>query len=137
MNCSYDEGQPWKVLADSGYPLEPWTMTPILGARAGSAEARYTTAHAKGRNCIERLSGVVKSRFRCINAERVLRYDPKFIGQLVNVVRALHNMCKDASLPDFPTDIRRHRRHPTLRRQRNRFFVEGKRIRQRIINTYY
>ncbi|XP_043481896.1 putative nuclease HARBI1 [Leptopilina heterotoma] len=45
LNRSHVEGQSWKVLADSGYPLEPWTMTPILGARVNSPEWKYTKAH--------------------------------------------------------------------------------------------
>ncbi|XP_046400842.1 protein ANTAGONIST OF LIKE HETEROCHROMATIN PROTEIN 1-like [Ischnura elegans] len=51
------------LIGDSGYPLQPWLMTPVLNAIPGTPENRYTEAHAAARNCIERCNGVLKSRF--------------------------------------------------------------------------
>ncbi|KAL4706378.1 hypothetical protein ACJJTC_018477 [Scirpophaga incertulas] len=42
------------VLGDSGYPLEPWLLTPILYASPGSRKAKYTEQHIRSRNAIER-----------------------------------------------------------------------------------
>jgi len=38
----------------SGYPHEPWLMTPIRGAPEDSPEGRYTRALTRTRNCVER-----------------------------------------------------------------------------------
>lgn len=45
------------LLGDSGYPQEPWLMTPVTGAPPHTAEGRYTAAHVHTRNCVERCIG--------------------------------------------------------------------------------
>lgn len=52
---------------DSGYPLEPWMLTPVIGQQQTAAETAYNTAHAKTRNPIERTFGIMKSMFRCLD----------------------------------------------------------------------
>jgi hypothetical protein len=42
------------LLGDSGYPLEPYLLTPIEGANPEMPEGRYTQAHKTTRNCVER-----------------------------------------------------------------------------------
>ncbi|KAB0804976.1 hypothetical protein PPYR_01946, partial [Photinus pyralis] len=86
------------LLGDSGYPQQPWLMTPVLNALAGSAEERYNTHHASARNCIERCNGVFKQRFRCVLGERTLRYSPEKVGNIVVACAVLHNICTDARL---------------------------------------
>lgn len=39
--------------------------------------------------------------------------------------------------PDFPIESRGFQNHPPLQRQRNRLFLEGRHIRETIINTYF
>ncbi|XP_049267040.1 putative nuclease HARBI1 [Rhipicephalus sanguineus] len=42
------------LLGDSGYPLEPWLMTPVLGRPAsGTPESEYNKAHTTMRNVVE------------------------------------------------------------------------------------
>lgn len=71
--------------------------------------------------------------------ERLLRYDPLFVGELTNACCALHNICRLADMPHFPIEFERIRdnRAPVPLRQRNRLRAEGLRIRQDIIDTYF
>uniref|UniRef100_A0A3B4U9L6 DDE Tnp4 domain-containing protein n=1 Tax=Seriola dumerili TaxID=41447 RepID=A0A3B4U9L6_SERDU len=58
------------ILRDSAYPLIPWLMTPFLAPNT----PEYTclnTANCKTRCAIERLNGVVKRCFACLNYLRV------------------------------------------------------------------
>uniref|UniRef100_A0A6P7GR91 Putative nuclease HARBI1 n=1 Tax=Diabrotica virgifera virgifera TaxID=50390 RepID=A0A6P7GR91_DIAVI len=87
------------LLGDSGYPQQPWLMTPVPGAQPNSPEERFNQAHASGRNHIERTNGVLKSRFRCIMGERELRYEPPKVCILVNACCILHNMCIRSRVP--------------------------------------
>lgn len=76
----------------------PWMMTPILRP-SSAAEVKYNELHAKGRNSIERVNGVLKQRWRCLNNERALRYAPTMVGKIVNVCCALHNFCLKKHIP--------------------------------------
>lgn len=87
------------LLGDSGYPQQPWLMTPIAGAQPNSPEERYNQVHASGRNPIERTNGVLKTRFRCIMGERELRYEPAKVSVIVNACCILHNICTRARVP--------------------------------------
>lgn len=82
------------LLGDSGYPQEPWLMTPIVNANPGSPESRYTDAHIQTRNAIERCIGLYKSRFLCLS--KILRYAPEKVGNIANACAILHNMCVSA-----------------------------------------
>ncbi|KAJ8912730.1 hypothetical protein NQ315_012286 [Exocentrus adspersus] len=63
---------------DSGYSLLPWVLTPIEGAAPGTPENAFNIAHVRTRNVIERCSGVLKGRFRCLLSHRVLNYSPRY-----------------------------------------------------------
>nr|CAI5841103.1 unnamed protein product [Callosobruchus analis] len=84
------KGTSW-LLGDSGYPQEPWLMTPILNPVARSPESHYTEAHIQARNCVERCIGVFKGRFLCLS--KILRYSPQKVGNITNACAILHNLC--------------------------------------------
>ncbi|KAJ8936381.1 hypothetical protein NQ314_012386 [Rhamnusium bicolor] len=74
LRRKYEEGRhnTW-LLGDSGYPLQPWLMTPIIDAAPNTPEGHYTTRHIHARNVGERGNGVWKGRFRCL--KRIARYN--------------------------------------------------------------
>lgn len=78
---------------DSGYPLQPWLLTPLANAVTQS-ELSYNAAQSKTRNVIERCFGVMKSRFRCLDKSGgTLLYSPEKTYKIVMAVSVLHNFC--------------------------------------------
>lgn len=95
MERRYQEGErnTW-LIGDSGYPLQPWLMTPIPDALPGTPEERYTSRHISARNVIERAFGVLKNRFRCLLKHRVLHYSHEMAGRITYACVVLHNICR-------------------------------------------
>ncbi|XP_048484566.1 putative nuclease HARBI1 [Plutella xylostella] len=91
-------------LGDSGYALRPWMLTPILNAAVGSPEEHYTDMHCHVRNTVERCIGVLKARWRCLLAHRVLHYEPTKAAKIVNACCVLHNIANAHNLP-VPDDL--------------------------------
>lgn len=54
-------------------------------------EKYFNRLHQKIRNIIERCIGLLKGRFRCLLAERVLHYHPTKASRFVNTCAILHN----------------------------------------------
>ncbi|KAK9745262.1 DDE superfamily endonuclease [Popillia japonica] len=54
MQQLYRNGERCWLIGDSGYPLQPYLLTPVLNAAPGTPEANYNAAHATARNIIER-----------------------------------------------------------------------------------
>lgn len=84
---------------DSGFPQRPYLMTPIVRTVAGSPEEHYTKTHCSARNVIERCFGVLKARWRCLLAHRVLHYSPQKAGKIVNACAVLHNIANAHNVP--------------------------------------
>lgn len=79
------------TVGDSGYPLEPWLMTPLSTATTRQ-EMAYNSAHCKTRSIIERCFGVLKSRFRCLDKSGgTLLYSAEKTCKLVTATAVLHN----------------------------------------------
>lgn len=136
---------------DSGYPLEPWLMTPVPGRPAVSTPAgRYNAAHASMRSVVERCIGLLKSRFRCVQKHRVLYHHPRIAGTIVAACAVLHNIClsagdsdpgssssesesssgsDDDSEADESSDAARERRIL----QSRRLYIEGKAMRDQLV----
>ncbi|XP_017474344.1 PREDICTED: putative nuclease HARBI1 [Rhagoletis zephyria] len=80
------------ILGDSGYPLQPFLMTPYRNP-SDVVQRRYNDKHCKARNIIERCFGVLKNRFRSIIGSRGLHYSAEKTTQIVNACCAIHNIC--------------------------------------------
>ncbi|XP_067615083.1 putative nuclease HARBI1 isoform X2 [Eurosta solidaginis] len=92
------------ILADSGYALEHCILTPYRSPQYGSMEHKYNKKHAAARNKVERTIGVLKSLFRCLQG--TLHFEPRFVGQIINVCCALHNICRKRNIPVYEDDGR-------------------------------
>lgn len=80
------------ILGDSGYPLEPWLITPYRVSDDQSKIA-FNQVHSKARSIVERAICVLKGRWRILLEERKPRYLPVKLAKVVNVCAALHNIC--------------------------------------------
>lgn len=90
---------------DSGYPLEPWLLTPVPGHPSpASPEGLYNAAHVSMRLVVERSIGVLKSRFRCLQRYRMLQYQPVRAAHIIAACAALHNLCLETSMPPDDED---------------------------------
>lgn len=105
LKTQYEDGdRNSRILGDSGYPLEPYLITPFRSPVEGSRESRFNGVHASTRNCVERTIGVLKNRFRCILGARELHYTPTKCTVMVNVCAALHNICIHYKVPEYVED---------------------------------
>ncbi|KAH7978151.1 hypothetical protein HPB49_004655 [Dermacentor silvarum] len=70
------------LIGDSGYPLDPWLLTPVAGhPPMQTAEGKYNTAHATLRSVVERCIERLMSRFRCLQ-RFFLGEEPSVQGRL-------------------------------------------------------
>lgn len=91
---------PFFMLADNGYPLQPWLLKPY--DNPDTPEKRlYNKYHRKLRSLVERAIGLLKARFRCLLGERKLRYDPLMSGYIVYACSTIHNFL---IANDYPID---------------------------------
>ena len=70
-------------------------MTPFLAATT-PAQARFNTAHCKTRCAIERLNGVLKRCFACLN---YLRVEPQGACNIILACIVLHNIATRRNVP--------------------------------------
>ncbi|VDI67347.1 Hypothetical predicted protein, partial [Mytilus galloprovincialis] len=80
------------LLGDSGYPLRPWLLTPVINPTTRQ-DQRYNTCHMR-RCAVERSFGVLKSRFLCIDTTAgTLLYSPVRCCDIIVAVVGLEFRC--------------------------------------------
>lgn len=87
---------------DSGYPLEPWLLTPVANPTAGTGEDAYNRAHTGTRVVVEQCIGLLKMRFRCLQKYRTLHFNPERCTNIITACAILHNVCL---AHDVPVDV--------------------------------
>ena len=146
LKSKYAEGKRnfW-LLGDSGFPQQPWLMTPYRTASTRAME-RYNVAHKTTRCMVERCIGILKSRFRCLSSHRILCFDPVTAGNVINACIVLHNVLTNANVPveideteqAGAGNIRQPENiAPNLFENDNNILREGQRIRQNIIEAHF
>ncbi|XP_020712831.1 putative nuclease HARBI1 [Ceratitis capitata] len=92
LNSDFNNGKinTW-LLGDSGYPLEPYLMTPFR-LPGDEIQRRFSDRHAKARNIIGRCFGVLKNKFRCIISSRGLQYSTEKASKVINACCELRNV---------------------------------------------
>lgn len=136
------------ILGDSGYPLRPWLLTPIINAEVDSPEERYNRRQLSCRALIERCNGLLKMRFRCLLKHRVLHYTPQMACKIINACALLHNICIENNIPFYQYDddidwqddmfnqIIDHNNEEIANRV-NPELAAGKQLRRRLIRNFF
>lgn len=100
------------LLGDSGYPLEPWLLTPYVRPTSPSEEI-FNRKHIQCRNVIERCFGLLKSRFKALHRTGgTLCYTPEKVCKIITACAVLHNICINYRL-DEPVTISDNAEHDT------------------------
>ena len=82
------------IVADRGYPLLSWCITPFkmenMGMPLTREEAWFNRKHSSTRMSVERGFGILKSRFKEIGTKTSLKLD--FVPTVVHCCCVLHNI---------------------------------------------
>ena len=97
------------IVADRGYPLLSWCITPFkmgpMGVPLSREEVWFNTKHSSTRMSVERAFGILKSRFKEIGTKSSLKLD--FLPTVVHSCCILHNILlasKDMTLDQILID---------------------------------
>ena len=97
------------ILADRGYPLLSWCITPFkmgpMGVPLSSEELWFNKKHSSTRMSVERAFGVLKARFKEIGSKSSLKLE--FLPTVVHCCCILHNVLlasKDRTLDQILSD---------------------------------
>lgn len=102
------------LLADEGYGIAPWLMTPFKDAH-GELKNSYNCLHSKERIIIERVFGQVKRRFPMLKEK--IRVKTERIPSLIAACFILHNIAKYLGEAEFTFE------DENLQENREQFFL--------------
>ena len=82
------------IVADKGYPLLSWCITPYkaepMGMPLSNEEVWFNRKHSSTRMSVERTFGILKARFKEIGGKSSLKLD--FVPTVVHTCCVLHNI---------------------------------------------
>ena len=97
------------IVADRGYPLLSWCITPFKMGPMGNAltneEVWFNRKHSSTRMCVEMAFGILKARFKEIGGRSSLKLE--FLPMVVHACCVLHNILlasKDRTLDQILAD---------------------------------
>ena len=95
------------LLADSGYPLRDWILTPFPDPDPD--QARYNRSHIQTINSVERAFGLWKKRFYCLALGLRVR-DMALCTKIITCCAILHNLAIQSGdsgddLQDHPQNV--------------------------------
>jgi len=97
------------IVADRGYPLLSWCITPFkmgpMGVALTNEEVWFNRKHSSTRMCVERAFGILKARFKEIGGKSSLKLE--FLPTVVHACCVLHNILlasKDRTLDQILAD---------------------------------
>ena len=108
---SWPAGLPFPpyIVADRGYPLLSWCITPFkmgpMGAPLSNEETWFNRKHSSTRMSVERAFGILKARFKEIGTKSSLKLE--FLPTVVHSCCVLHNILlasKDRTLEQILVD---------------------------------
>ena len=86
------------ILGDSGYPLLEWLLVPFVEHPGMTAAQKlYNKAHKSARAVIDRIIGMLKRRWACLNG---LRFKPGKCCEVIVVCCMLPIFCRNVFLND-------------------------------------
>lgn len=124
------------LIGDSGYPLQPWLMTPFTNPDSNGKQ-KYNEAHIASRNCIERLNGVLKKVFACLSANRGLLVEPAYSGSIINACCTLHNIRRKYNLATPPETGSLPQNEANEVINETSYLSRGRNIRETIVRNYF
>lgn len=126
------------LIADAGYPLEPWVITPVA-APNNDRERRFNISQRFCRNVVERFNGVFKSKFRCMSSEHTLNYAPEKCSKLINACAIVYNICVE--MQDIDDDYAYQNEENEIEYVEEdvhqNWLIRGRAVRQQIIDSYF
>ena len=97
------------IVADRGYPLLSWYITPFkmgpMGVPLTEEEIWFNRKHLSTRICMDRGFGILKARFKKFGTKSTLKLD--FVPTVVHACCVLHNILfasKDRTLDQILRD---------------------------------
>ena len=101
------------LLGDSGYACDYFLMTPLRNPQTAQ-ERRYNLSHARTRNVIERLFGVLKRRFPIL--QETMRNKLENVYPIIIAIAVLHNIAlNNDGEPEFnPNNIQQQQQPAVL-----------------------
>lgn len=126
-------------LGDSGYPLEPWLMTPYLNPRT-PGQREYNRRQKGTRRVVENAIGLWKTRFRCICLSGgKLLYRPTKVCKIITACAVLHNIRRELSLPEdenFEVDEDDEQNNTSSPVSAERIAILAEQIRNELVQGY-